>query len=349
MSGEIICLGCGQRVAIPEGYGRNKIQCPACGVIGPVSSPGEGKAARARQASPASVEATQEQEAARALGLDDPVPEPAPVPVQKKKKRCKRCGERLDYKGECPACQAAPSRAPASSGDEDEDDDSPYQLTGKDEKRCPSCTALLPADTVLCVRCGYHTREKKKVDQSYQPLARSWETNYPLSTRWLLFLGIQGISLLLGVAGALLAGEGLLGFLSSWLFAGAALAFLLGTFDRIDLIRDGRGRVTITRIRRIGFFPCAPVKIPVRGYEGVSSGKYAEGGFWEWIIFLCLLPGVIPALIWWYLVIHKLSYHVALTQDHGHPAEYIYRGRNEEQMNDIARTVSGAAGLRWQR
>src|SRR5262245_34819080 len=33
MSERIICQGCGQRVELPEGYRRNKIQCPECGVI----------------------------------------------------------------------------------------------------------------------------------------------------------------------------------------------------------------------------------------------------------------------------------------------------------------------------
>src|SRR5919108_614621 len=36
MSAAVICQGCGQPVAVPEDYRRNKIQCPACGVICPV-------------------------------------------------------------------------------------------------------------------------------------------------------------------------------------------------------------------------------------------------------------------------------------------------------------------------
>lgn len=36
MGERIVCQGCGQRIGVPEGYRRNKIQCPECGVITPV-------------------------------------------------------------------------------------------------------------------------------------------------------------------------------------------------------------------------------------------------------------------------------------------------------------------------
>src|SRR4051794_31464274 len=36
MNGAVLCHGCGQKFALPPGYGRGKIQCPECGVICPV-------------------------------------------------------------------------------------------------------------------------------------------------------------------------------------------------------------------------------------------------------------------------------------------------------------------------
>jgi hypothetical protein len=32
-------------------------------------------------------------------------------------------------------------------------------------------------------------------------------------------------------------------------------------------------------------------------------------------------------------------------QDHGHAVEYVYRGRNRDQMNDMADAVAAASGL----
>ena len=49
MSASVICHGCGQPVPVAEGYRRNKIQCPACGVICPVPA----GAAAAKKAAPA--------------------------------------------------------------------------------------------------------------------------------------------------------------------------------------------------------------------------------------------------------------------------------------------------------
>jgi hypothetical protein len=122
----------------------------------------------------------------------------------------------------------------------------------------------------------------------------------------------------------------------------------MGTFDRIELTRDTRGRVRVTTTRRIAFFPLAPQVTQVRGFSEIVSGKTASAGFWEWFIFLTLLPGLLPAFVWWYVVIHKVTFHVALAREYGYPEEYVYRGRDEEQMRDVGRTLRDAAHLRWE-
>jgi hypothetical protein len=76
-------------------------------------------------------------------------------------------------------------------------------------------------------------------------------------------------------------------------------------------------------------------------------GQWNDTGFFEWIVFINLLcVGIVPAIIWWYNAIHKNYYHVALAKDHGRADTYLYRGRSEEQMNEIAKAVCDATGLR---
>src|SRR4051794_16535926 len=49
MSATVICHGCGQSFPVEEGYRRDKIQCPGCGVICPVPE-SSGKAAAGKSA-----------------------------------------------------------------------------------------------------------------------------------------------------------------------------------------------------------------------------------------------------------------------------------------------------------
>ena len=94
----VICEGCGQRVPIPDGYRRNKIQC-ACGVICPVPESARQEAgAQAAKSQPAA-----EDEAERWLLEDAPsspppsvdAPSPAPriappVPADSGKRKADR-------------------------------------------------------------------------------------------------------------------------------------------------------------------------------------------------------------------------------------------------------------------
>ena len=50
--------------------------------------------------------------------------------------------------------------------------------------------------------------------------------------------------------------------------------------------------------------------------------------------------------MWWYVVINKPNFHVALAVDHGHAEVYVYRGKSEEQMHEIGRVLVDASGLR---
>jgi hypothetical protein len=378
----LICEGCGQPVPIPEGYRRNKIQC-ACGIICPVPESARQEAdapARTRPAPAAKPRPAAEEEAERWL-LDDEKPAPArpaepprfrdPELVQEPEPpakpagfewefKCRRCGRRVRRQGECPSCDAdkmpAEQTEPvwwpsvdeptAKDKDDDEDDPSPYAVEGADEVRCPKCSFMLPAGSVLCVRCGFHLKRRKKVVKTYQPIDREWETSYSRNQRLAFFFVCEVLAAALGLVGVFVGGAPLGAFIASFLVMTAMIGFLLGTFDRIHLTRDERGRVRLTKTWYLCFFPRQPQTIDVRGFEGIVSGQHRDVGCFDYAVCLVLfVSGIIPGIIWFYLAIYKVTFHVSLSRDHGFPEQIVYSGWSEMQMKEIAFTLRDASGL----
>jgi hypothetical protein len=375
----VICEGCGRPVPIPEGYQRNKIQCN-CGVICAVPESARQEAAAPAPARPAPAGRTKpaaEEDAERWLLEDDPQPaRPSKPPARREPKlikqsdaakkpavaetrfKCRRCGRLVRRQGECPSCDADTTTTTApepiwwpsvdAPAEADEEDSSPYGVEGADDVQCPECCMMLPPGSVLCVRCGYHLTKRKKVAKTYQPIDRMWDTNGSRQGRLTAFWCVEAATLALGLTGVFVAGADLGIFIGSFLGLTVMLGFVLGTFDRIQLTRDARGRVRLTKTWHICFFARQPQTTEVRGYEGIASGRYRDLGQWDWLIFFFLfLSGVIPGLIWWYFAIHKVNFHASLTRDHGYPAYVVYSGWDEMQMKEIAYTLRDATGLHY--
>jgi hypothetical protein len=376
----VICQGCGQAFDVPEGYGRNKIQCPGCGVICavPADAPRQPARAAAKKApvpAPAPIpEPAAEDQAAEWLREpepaplfdDEPAPEPPPVlaPVSKRKEMlfpCRRCGRPVRAQRECPSCDAGelPVDAPGSraleldepplpQGHPDLDEDpSPYLFAEKDLPTCPRCKKEMPRGAVLCAACGFNRRTRRKHARTYEPIARSWDTDLTLKQRLMWVAAGQGFHWFcaaMGVALGTFASPW--PFVLTWPWMTAVLCFVLGTYDRIELVRDSKGRVKVTKQWRFFFVPARPVTTEVRGFEGVTTGQWHDAGFLEYFVFLSLLTmALVPGFIWWYVAIYKVYFHVALAQDHGHSEVYVYRGRSQEQMNEIADALCNASGL----
>jgi hypothetical protein len=374
----VICEGCGQRVTIPEGYRRNKIQC-ACGVICPVpeSARQEADVPVPKRAAAKSSPAVEE-EAERWL-LDDAPTSPPPseppqfhdsepvaetLPVQKpavfeRRYPCRRCGQLVRRQGECPDCDgftppADPNAEPVwwpsvdtpKKIDEEQEDSSSYTVEGADDVKCPKCCFMLPPGSVMCVRCGFHLKKRKKVGRTYQPMERDWETTASYSARLTAFCICEAVSLVLGLAAVFWAESDLGVFIGAFLLLTAMLAFLFGTFDRIHLTRDVRGRVQLTKTWRVAFFALGPQSIDVRRYAGIVTGQHREVTFWEYLVFFFLLFfALVPGIIWWYLAMYKVTFHVSLGSEHGFPEYILFSGWSEKQMKEIAFALRDASGL----
>ncbi len=376
----VICEGCGRPVPIPEGYRRNKIQC-ACGVICAVPEAARQESAASTPARPgprAGAKPAAEEEAERWLLDDDSPPQtpaqPTPPPASRAPKpkkvepptetkkpaemrfKCRRCGRLVRRQGECPTCDADTKAVPEpvwwpsvdAPDEKDEEDSSPYTVEGADDVVCPECCMRLPPGSVLCVRCGFHLAKRKKVAKTYQPIDRQWDTNGTRQGRWTLFVCIEVFSLIMGLIGVFMAGADVGIFIGSFLGLTIMLGFVLGTFDRIHLTRDSRGRVRLTKTWHVCFVARPPQTTAVAGYEGIASGRHRDLGQWDWLIFFLLfLSGVIPGLIWWYFAIHKVNFHASLCRDHGYPAYVVYSGWDEKQMKEIAYMLRDATGLHY--
>jgi hypothetical protein len=299
-------------------------------------------------------------DAADLPGLLPPEPKGERKPKGEMLFECRRCGRLVRRQRECPSCDgpgdapkgAIPNLSLDEPGDEagggpDEGEGSPYDLHGGNDISCPKCTNVLPPGSKFCTRCGYDFRRRTKKKRTYQPIQAGWETDWPLRKRLKVWGVLQVISVMLSLVFNRQVGGDVPGFLLSCLGFAAMTAFLLGTFDRVDLERDTRGRVKLTKTRRLCFFIASLTTTDVVGFEGVLTSRSSEVTGWEWVVFsFLLLMGVLPGLVWWYLVIHKIHFQVALARDHGYAAVIVYRGWSQAQMWEIARTLCDASGLK---
>jgi hypothetical protein len=312
--------------------------------------------------------------------FEEPPPPPErgdPEPVIRKPREmlfpCRRCGRMIRRQRECPHCDGVPEDpgpvpvtpaaplavglaphslelgqpdAPPGAIDPDEDD-SPYLLSDKELPTCPKCHKDMERGAVMCMSCGFNLRTRKKAKQTFEPISRRWETGLTLTQRLICLAAAQGIHFVFALLVGVLIDRGLWPYIVTWPLLTCLSCFVLGTYDTITLTRDTRGRTTITIQWRFFFVPTLPVETQVRGFEGIVTGQGCDGGFLEWFVCICLLPlGLLPSIVWWYLVIHKPFFYLALAQDHGHAEVRVYRGHSAEQMNDIALAICNATGLR---
>jgi DNA-directed RNA polymerase subunit RPC12/RpoP len=370
MSTAVLCAGCGGTVEVPDNFSRARIRCPECGVMCPVPVGG-------KPVPPATPAARNVNEARK--GNEARNVKAAAVP------RCVTCGQPLPAGGasdRCPECEAAaafmeappprrrrsdipidpdadreptpepspvPARVPAAGAAlEDEEDGRPYELgPGQEDRLCPNCDRVLrDEDRVVCPACDFDLVRKRPAVRVYPAVERSWVSGLPVAVRWWLLAGVEAVMFGSAVSGSLALGD--------WstlvpvaFFCTPFVVFLLGTYFRVDLSRNTKGRVRLVKRWYVFFLAWPERKLGLGDYEGVAAGVVNEGKFWEWVMLLAFLPaGLIPAVLWWYFAIHKDIYFASLTRDHGYPDEPVYRGWSEARMREAEALLRDVAGLK---
>jgi hypothetical protein len=274
--------------------------------------------------------------------------------------RCPSCSRPLTFPIPilCPACGSFTDRPPDAPEPEPgaetllrgttADDGKPYTVIGgKPIPRCPECDARLPADdSPTCDGCGWNRAAGRKVAKLFPPIARTWEAGWPLQWRLIAFAACQVLNVgtaafIYSIDGRAVTSTG--GFLVMVTFQ----AFVLGTFDRIDLIRTTKGKVTLVQQWRIAFWPLEPKTLRWRECEEIRV-LHAETGLLEWVMFFGLLSTtIIGGLLWYWYVIRAGLVKAALCQTLGDPVMPLYLGTSTERAEEIAREVSAATGLPW--
>lgn len=276
---------------------------------------------------------------------------PIPEHSKRRKMQCPECGVYCELPASAPrnvGLPVSPPPAPLAESDvagSDADDGQPYALIGGKERECPHCRKPLSPEATLCTHCGFNWETGTKAVRVYQPLALHWDAGLPFRRRLAFFVLAEGVALTLTLVGAFLGGHPGESF-TSWLTFTALVAFLLGTFDRLDLTRNKRGRVVLTQTWRVCFVARPTTRIPLHEYEGIVVNLSHDAGVLDWLILgVLLLSGIIPGLMWWFLAMQQDTYHVALTRDHGYPERILYRGWNQSRAKEIAKTLHDVSGL----
>ena len=177
-------------------------------------------------------------------------------------------------------------------------------------------------------------------------MERSWQGGWPPRLRLGTFIAAEACFLTAAVISVVSADAPIFGVFFPLLLFTAMAAFLLGTYDRIHLTRNKKGRVRLTKTWTVCFLPRPPQPVDVSDYGGIVYGPYDETSIMEWLVLIILvLAGIIPGILWFYFVFIRVSFQVALSKEHGYPEMVLYRGSNQDMIIDIAETVRNVAHL----
>ncbi len=273
--------------------------------------------------------------------------------------RCPACSREfpIHVPAICPGCGSPTDRPPSPPPPEPgavlllqgttADDGNPYTVIGgRPIPRCPECDARLSADDApRCEQCGWDRAAGRKRPKTYPPLALTWEGGWSFNARVAAFVICQVVNV--ATAALVYAVEGR-AVTSAGTFVVSVLcqALLLGTFDRLDLRRTARGKVTLVQQWRVAFWPLEPRTLRWREYEEVRV-LHAEPALAEYFMLVVLAPTVLPAALWWWFVIRPGHVKAALCKDLGDPVTPLYLGTDAGRAEEVARAVSEATGLPW--
>ena len=150
----------------------------------------------------------------------------------------------------------------------------------------------------------------KKVERTFQPIDREWESGWPLDDGWQCSspsrsstssprrhpVGTNSLPrLLIGIA-----------------FYVILQAFLVGTYETLRIRRNKKGQTEITTTWRVAFIPLTPKKVNWREHEGLAFGHYDATSVVDWFLLLLLLPACLfVAVFFWFFVIRSDRFFAA--------------------------------------
>lgn len=348
MAERIPCGNCGGKIALPVGHAKAKIRCPQCGYYAEV--PSELRTATTAAAPSAPVAAEDVFTAAKGRA-------PAPAAASKPTPAKPKARPRVDPADARPEFLVEEGTGdPLLDGTQDEDDDQPYTVPGTGLKPCPHCRVELPLDATFCVHCGEHltTAGKGKPKRTYQPLSGFWQDGWSWDTRIRILAGLQVMNLLIIALFMTINGQKLSDG-QAWstnltvnLFNIFLQAFLVGSYESLSLNRTATGKVTMTRHRRIAFYKLPDQKVKWKQTSGAGVLATHNPGMVSW--FVCgylLLCGIVPGVVFYFLVIRPERYSPVLCDEYRCVREVLLRTKDRAVAADAAKMISDATALRY--
>jgi hypothetical protein len=320
MAMELTCPSCASEIRPSPGYRKRKIRCGECGHY--------------RELSDEDLASLAEEEAKPAKD-DQPVFGDGALRYESSEKTADTSARDSDE----PAFGVA-------EDDLGEENSNPYSLPPESRKPCSECRRELPIDAQMCTFCGTDLRSGVKAKRRFQPIEREWEVGYPFQVRLAVFLACLLLDAVLLMIASSQRQLGFGDFFGAAIFAGLQ-AFLLGSYERLRVTRDTRGRTKISITWRYLFIPRPAQEVAWRGTVGCRVDIVNEPGFFAWatlaFLFIC---GIIPAILFWYYVIQSDSYEVYLTSVHGVREDRLFRTLKRERADEVRDVVCDAAVLR---
>ena len=337
----LACPNCGETVALPESFDRAKIRCPGCGSYAAVP-PGLRAAAPPEVHDRPAARPVAAKAVPRATVAAPAVQAAAAAEAPVAKRRIDPRDTRPDFTPDEPA------GVPLLAGTRDEDDEKPYAVPGTGLLPCPHCRQDLPLNATFCVHCGKTLAGGEQAERVHQPMSGTWEEGLPLRKRLYILAGLQVLNFFGAVLTLATQNGGIVEVTFFNVFHVALQCFLVGSFDTLTVTRTAKGKATVLRQRRIGFYKIAPEKIPWRESTNLMVTGSQQSGLVEWFTFAYLLGlGCLPGIAFYFVVIRPDRFQINLTDALGVTHETVYRSTSRDDAVAVARFTQDATGLFW--
>jgi hypothetical protein len=130
------------------------------------------------------------------------------------------------------------------------------------------------------------------------------------------------------------------------LFSIALQAFLVGTFQRLNMTRNQKGKVALTTTWRYAFIAGPSESVKWKEHDEITITRENDFDPISWaFVFILLGYGCLPGVAFWYFVVRPDKFTVSLCKDHGSPTTPIFRTTNEERAKEVMRTVADVTTL----
>lgn len=269
-----------------------------------------------------------------------------------------------------------PEGEPLLKGTREESDDEalPYTVPGTGLKKCPECRGELPLDSSLCVHCGFDLGTGKKAGRVFQPITAEWHEGWTPLLRIQIFVGLQVVNLLAAIlliatGGATFDFAGVVTLVLTQAFQIGLQAFLIGTYDTLQVKRTAKGSATVYRVRRIAFYKTPPVKVPWKkstnvGIAGADTGLFPKllclyfflNAFFYGVsaLYSCFMLGLSAiylavAVGFYWVVVRPSRFEVILCDVYGATDEVVFRCEDREQADEVCHIIAEATGLTYRK